>query len=193
MTNITQENAKRRVKRKKQTAEVFTPDSLVNDMLNKLPDEVWEEEKTFCDPACGNGNFLINILRRKISLKHSPLEALKTIYGVDIKRDNIRECRLRLLKVINDFGKIEYEHVKTVMKNIIFLNQKGYPQGTLDYDLSFSNSPKREDIEEWLEDISNGELNLINLPVREDNSIPDSQSPWGDDAFNDENDEEDRT
>ena len=45
MDNITKVNAKRRVKRKKQTAEVFTPDSLVNDMLNKLPDEVWEEEK----------------------------------------------------------------------------------------------------------------------------------------------------
>jgi len=139
-------------------------------------------------PTTRVGGFL-----RQQYKKHKPLEALKTIFGIDIKRDNIRECRLRLLKVINDFGKIEYEHVKTVMKNIIFLNQKGYPQGTLDYDLSFSNSPKREDIEEWLEDISNGELNLINLPVREDNSIPDSQSPWGDDAFNDENDEEDRT
>ena len=187
MTNITQENAKRRVKRQKQTAEVFTPDSLVNDMLNKLPDEVWEEEKTFCDPACGNGNFLINILRRKISLKHSPLEALKTIYGVDIKRDNIRECRLRLLNVIKEFEEIEYEHIKAVMKNIVFVSLKKYPKGSLDYNFSFSRSPNKKDIEEWLRKIEDGELELVCLPVREDDS-----SATIIDIFDEGNDTEDR-
>ena len=45
--------------RQKQTAEIFTPDYLVNEMLDQLPKTVWEENKTFCDPACGNGQFLI--------------------------------------------------------------------------------------------------------------------------------------
>jgi len=57
----------RRSERKKQTAEVFTPPKLVSDMLDKLPDTVWEDGKTFCDPACGDGNFLIQVLWRKIA------------------------------------------------------------------------------------------------------------------------------
>ena len=86
-------NKIKRQQRAKRTAEVFTPNSLVNDMLNKLPEEVWEENKTFCDPAVGNGQFLVWILLRKIAKGHKPAEALKTVYGADIMRDNIQECR----------------------------------------------------------------------------------------------------
>jgi type I restriction-modification system DNA methylase subunit len=89
-----------RDKRRKQTAEVFTPSWLVAQMLDKLPMEVWTENKTFCDPACGNGNFLVAILERKLAKGHPPLEALRTIYGVDIMADNVAECRQRLLDIV---------------------------------------------------------------------------------------------
>jgi len=59
---------KERIKR---TAEIFTPAFLVNEILDKLTEygpEIWNEEKTFLDPACGNGNFLIEILKRKLEL-----------------------------------------------------------------------------------------------------------------------------
>ena len=126
----------RRKNRRKKTAEFFTPPSLVNEMLDKLPKEVWREGKTFCDPACGNGEFLVWVLLRKLAKGHKPLDALKTIYGVDIMSDNIEECRKRLLKIISLCEKITEDHVIAVFVNIRFLSTNGrnYPNGSLDYD-----------------------------------------------------------
>src|SRR3972149_1376635 len=103
-----------RQKRQKQTAEVFTPEHLVNEMLDKLPKEVWHKGKTFCDPAVGNGNFLVVILNRKIRKGHGTLEALKTLFGVDIMADNIDECRLRLLRICHTHGKLTRDHICAV-------------------------------------------------------------------------------
>lgn len=161
--------AERREKRKKQTAEDFTPNFLVNEILDKLSEygpEVWEEGKTFCDPSCGNGQFLIWVLFRKLAKGHEPLAALKTIYGVDIMKDNIRECRLRLLKAISLWEPIQEEHIKAVFKNIVWINSKKYPGGALDYDFSFPNKVKMADVDSWMvniycEDI----LDDVKLPV----------------------------
>jgi hypothetical protein len=85
-------------KRKKELGEVFTPSSLVNEMLDKIPSTVLlDSSKTIGDVAgCGNGNFLIEILNRRLAAGVSHLEALKTIFGVDIMADNIAECKQRL-------------------------------------------------------------------------------------------------
>ena len=115
-----------RFARQKQTGEIFTPPKLVNDMLNKIPTIVWEENKTFCDIACGNGEFLIWILIKKIERGHNPLSALKTIYGVDLMRDNVNECRARLLKIISLWETIQPEHIETVVKNIVCANSLNY-------------------------------------------------------------------
>ena len=156
--------------RQKQTAEVFTPPKLVNQMLNKLPREVWKKGKTFCDPACGNGNFLIWVLLRKLSRGHKPLEALQCVYGADIMVDNIRECRMRLLKVITLMGEeITEEHIKAVMKNIVWINQHKYPGGSLEYDFEFNNSVNNKDVERWMEWIhQDNALEQVELPVSEE-------------------------
>ena len=84
----------------KQTGEVFTPSWLVNEMLDKLPEDQWtDSSKAFIDPACGNGNILVEIVRRKIESGAQPLQALMTTYGVDIMPDNITECQQRLVRV----------------------------------------------------------------------------------------------
>ena len=156
-------------KRIKQNAEVFTPPSLVNDMLNKLPNEVWEKGKTFVDPACGNGNFLISVLWRKCQEGHNPLEALKTVYGADIMRDNIQECRLRLLKVISLFEEVTEEHVRAIFCNIVWINMHKYPNGSLDYDFSFNNRPKKANVEQWMGYIyKENKLDEVELPVDEE-------------------------
>jgi len=138
--------------RRNRTSEFFTSSSLVNEMLDKLSKEVWEEGKTFCDPACGDGQFLIWILTRKLSLGHNPLEALKTIYGVDIIKENIRECRLRLLEIIQVIGQQEIteEHIKVVSERIVRIDLSKIPQGALQYDFSFDNKIKEKDIERWM-------------------------------------------
>ena len=90
----------KRKARKKITAEDFTPLTLVDEMLDKLPSEVWSPEKTFIDNSAGNGNFLVRVLSRKLSSGHNPLQALSTIYGVELMADNVEEMRDRMLQVL---------------------------------------------------------------------------------------------
>lgn len=128
------ERQAKRQARQKQTAEVFTPPKLVNEMLDKLPKEVWDGTKTFCDPACGNGEFLIFILIRKIQRGHPPLAALKTIYGVELMLDNAQECRVRLLKLASFFEKITLKHIEVIWGNIVCAD-------SLKYDFEFDKTP----------------------------------------------------
>jgi SAM-dependent methyltransferase len=86
--------------RVKQLGEVFTPTELVLEILNQLPDQVWEEGKTYLDPTCGNGQFLAAVLIIKQELGHT--NPLSTIYGVDIMQDNVDECRQRLIDIAGD-------------------------------------------------------------------------------------------
>lgn len=161
-------NQERRDKRAKQTAEVFTPPKLVKQMLDKLPKEVWKKGKTFCDPACGNGNFLISVLWRKLERGHNPLEALKTVFGVDIMEDNVRECRLRLLKIIDAYEEITEDHVRAVLSNIKKINISKYPGGTLDYDFDLTASGlNSKDVDRWMKWVENGKMEEVSLTVRD--------------------------
>ena len=164
-------NQTKRDKRRKQTAEDFTPPSLANEMLDKLQEygpEAWLPGKTFLDPACGNGGLLIPVLQRKLFLGHDPTEALKSVYGCDIMRDNIRECRLRLLKVIKECGvEITEDHVKTVFNQIVVTSLKKYKQGSLDYDYTFPKRASSRDVRPWVEGIrDHGWLDDPSRPAR---------------------------
>lgn len=96
--------------RVKDFAEVFTPKHIVKDMCDLVPKEMWVNiETTFLEPACGTGNFLVEILERKFKLCESwedGLRALKSVYGVDIQQDNVEETKLRLFDMyIAEFPK----------------------------------------------------------------------------------------
>ena len=86
--------------RVKDFAEVFTPKHIVKDMCDLVPEEMWTNvETTFLEPACGTGNFLVEILERKFKLCKNwedGLRALKSVYGIDIQQDNVEETKLRL-------------------------------------------------------------------------------------------------
>jgi hypothetical protein len=87
--------------RVKQTAEVFTPTPLVQEMLDKLeesnPTLFSDPTKTFLDNSCGDGQFLSEVVIRKMERSGCTLEqALRTTYGVDLMEDNVNECRKRL-------------------------------------------------------------------------------------------------
>lgn len=93
--------------------EVFTPISTVNLMLDMLGDPIIDTTKTVLEPTCGNGNFLVEILKRRLSniskrkktsvREYEVLVALSRIYGIDIMHDNIREARSRLMSVVSDY------------------------------------------------------------------------------------------
>ena len=92
--------------------EVFTAEREVNAMLDLVKQETERIDSRFLEPACGNGNFLVEILRRKLEVVRrqyqkqlSELElqatiALSSLYGVDIMQDNVEECRGRLLDIL---------------------------------------------------------------------------------------------
>jgi hypothetical protein len=87
--------------RVKQTAEVFTPTLLVQEMLDKLEEQdptiFSNPNKTFLDNSCGDCQFLSEVVIRKIDKSFCDLEqALNTTYGVDLMEDNVNECRKRL-------------------------------------------------------------------------------------------------
>lgn len=94
--------------RVKDRGEVFTAEREVNAMLDMLDPHVFTNpDRTFLEPACGNGNFVVKILERKLShLDQADPEAdalrrLSSIYAVDIAGDNVLECRERTLAVLH--------------------------------------------------------------------------------------------
>ncbi|MHB1841558.1 MAG: hypothetical protein ACYCO4_00325 [Sulfobacillus sp.] len=131
------DNARERLvkssERVRDLGEVFTPNTIVQEMLDLLPAEVWavHPASTFLEPACGDGNFLVAILGRKlerITEEHArhrlpagatpeaaqfhALAAVASIYAVDISVENVVGgtpgheigARLRLLTVFSEWN-----------------------------------------------------------------------------------------
>jgi len=92
--------------------EVFTPAWMVDDMLDMVADEACRIESRFLEPACGSGNFLREVLRRKLlevkrrygnddfNKTHYAALAVMSIYGIELLEDNASECRQNLLDVL---------------------------------------------------------------------------------------------
>jgi len=117
--------------RTKQTAEVFTPTPLVQDVLDRLPQSLFSDAtKTFLDNSCGDGQFLSEVLIRKMEHGSTFEQALSTIYGVDLMEDNVMLCRDRLL-----CGQEQYRHI--VEKNIVC-------HDALTYDYNFNGTSKTD-------------------------------------------------
>jgi type I restriction-modification system DNA methylase subunit len=165
---------KRRQERKSRSAEEFTPTPLVNEILDRLTidsnNTVWDEDKTFVDPACGNGNFLIAVLKRKLKKGHNPIKAISTVYGCDIMRDNIEECIVRLIKVLaihmkdNKIKKEDFSNdftrdiVRILVKNIKWTPFRNFPNGSLDYDFEFNDRIRDETVDNIIAKIKGSNL-----------------------------------
>ena len=162
---LSDKNHERRKARVEQTAECFTPPSLVQQMLSKLNEYSTKSYQdptfTYCDPAAGNGNMLLEVLRMKLANKHDATQALKTLYGCDIKEDNIKECRFRLLALVKEQGHaITEQMIKTVINQIVVTSLSHYKNGSLDYDFDFPNKASGKDIAVWMERMKQDSLTL---------------------------------
>jgi hypothetical protein len=110
--------------RVKATGEVFTPTALVQEILDHLPPELFTDpDKTFLDPSCGDGQFLSEVIIRKMQNGSTFEQALSTTYGVELMTDNATLCRERLL-----CGREDLRHI--VERNIVCAD-------ALVYDYSF--------------------------------------------------------
>lgn len=114
---MSQDSKIEQVKSKKRVAdhgEVFTAEREVNAMLDLVKQETERIESRFLEPACGNGNFLAEVLRRKLKVVNERYSknqieweryatiTVSSIYGVDILEDNAEECRERLFKIFEE-------------------------------------------------------------------------------------------
>jgi type I restriction-modification system DNA methylase subunit len=125
-TAITKEND-----RVKKTGEIFTPTELVDEILDKLDPELFKDPtKTFLDPTCGNGQFLVEVLIRKIA-NGIPIDiALSMIYGVELMQDNVN-LTIERLSLGNSYLK------KIVKRNIKCAD-------ALEFDYNFDDTANRK-------------------------------------------------
>lgn len=125
-------------KRVKKFGEVFTPEFIVKQMCDLCEPTISQVDKKVFEPTCGNGNFLVEILNRKLNSvpdfyakikkqknarsKKAQAEiyefclilAISNVYAVDIQEDNIEESRERLKEVV-------YKHIKNIKNSFFFL------------------------------------------------------------------------
>lgn len=101
--------------RVKKHGEVLTPPHIVSDMLDLLSKKygcktgreagTYPIDKTALEPACGTGNFLVQVLERKLRLARTEKDifmSVATLYGIDIQYDNVLESRLRMLEIVEE-------------------------------------------------------------------------------------------
>ena len=123
--------------------EVYTRAREVNAMLDLLKQETVRIESRFLEPACGTGNFLVEVLRRKLAVvanryKRSQLEyeryavlAVSSIYGIDLLGDNIEVCRNRLFYLFDEHYLSMYQKKakKECREAVRFILEKNIIQG----------------------------------------------------------------
>jgi len=111
--------------RKLHSSEYFTPIEKVNERLDAYNVSVWEDKSSqFIDPTCGDGQFLSEVLIRKLEHGVDFETALSTIYGVDLMPDNVKLCQDRLL--------CGQEHLRHIVERNIVCHD------ALTYDYSFN-------------------------------------------------------
>lgn len=115
--------------------EVFTPEWMVDAMLDLVKEESERIDSRFLEPACGSGNFLVKVLKRKlcaVELKFGKSEfekrqyallALMCAYGIELLEDNIIECRANMLEVLADYLRIdEIDDLYRAASHVLSLN-----------------------------------------------------------------------
>ena len=110
------DNEVRKARRKgsKSTQEFFTPFEIVEKMCNKIPEETWRDpEKTFLEPCFGNGQFILYIIWKRLCLQVPLMTTLKTIYGVELMEDNVKETKERILDLLTKL-KVKFDEKEVI-------------------------------------------------------------------------------
>ena len=166
--------------------EVFTSEREVNAMLDLVKEQTERIDSRFLEPACGNGNFLVEVLRRKLNeierrYAKSQLEferysiiAVGSIYGIDLLIDNVLDCRKRLFSLFNTnysklFKRKSKDQCKKAIKYILdknilcgnaltLKNHKNEPLVFSKWELAMRSNVKRHDFlfEELLQNDGDG-------------------------------------
>lgn len=114
--------------RVKEFGEVYTPEHIVKQMCDYCEPTLSGYTKTVLEPTCGNGNFLVEILKRKLKsaekaqdIKKASLQACESIYGIDILQDNVEESRERMAQIYQSWAVQNIERLTKKLLNEAFL------------------------------------------------------------------------
>lgn len=102
--------------------EVFTPPQIINKMLDEIPKEMFMPDKTFLEPCCGEGFFIIEILKRKIAnckKRKDYTIALKSVYGMEIQTDNVEITINNIISLCNEYFKPTKAEIEIINNHII--------------------------------------------------------------------------
>lgn len=123
--------------------EVYTGKREVNAMLDLVKQEAERIESRFLEPACGTGNFVTEILERKLRIvgsrygksqldyERNAVLAVSSVYGIDILEDNVVECRKRLFQIFDqEYRSLFKRRTRQECRNAIqFILQKNITWG----------------------------------------------------------------
>ena len=143
--------------------EVFTNKREVNAMLDLVKQETERIDSRFLEPACGTGNFLAEILERKLQVVESRYEkiqleyernavlAVSSIYGIDILEDNVAECRNRLLEIFLNRYQAKFKSVVNpeCTRSIQYILQRNIIWGNALDLMTVGNAPEQIVFSEW--------------------------------------------
>lgn len=102
--------------------EVFTAQKEVKAMCDMLPPEMYQPDKTFLEPAVGEGVFLLEILRRKFANCHKRADystALASVWGIDIQADNVQKTIKNILELCREYFNPTKKDVETLTMHIM--------------------------------------------------------------------------
>jgi len=117
--------------------EVFTPGHIVDEMIALIPDSIWSDpERTTLEPTCGNGNFIIAIIKKKMSCGQTLMQALNNTYGIDIMPDNVLEIYERIFKEFLTGPCRDEDRVKALSMALYHIRLVANKNGTLGLNLS---------------------------------------------------------
>lgn len=116
--NTANDGIRRTKDRIKATGEVFTPVDLVDDMCARIPDDDWKDPtKTFLEPTFGSGNMLCRMLERRIAFGVTPMDAIRTMYGLELMQDNVDLCRKRVKDILVEHGQSITKEVEEILEH----------------------------------------------------------------------------
>ena len=102
--------------------EVFTPPHIINQMIDMLPQETFQPEKTFLEPTCGEGWFILEILKRKFAnckKRKDYTVALSSVYGMELQADNVQKSIENIIALCTEYFKPTKAEIQLINNHII--------------------------------------------------------------------------
>lgn len=94
------------------TQEDFTPEIVLEMFASGFfKEEFQDADSVFLDNSCGNGNILLFVLGKKLDAGIGYLDALETLFGIDLMKDNVEECHERIRQLLED-RRIEFDRTE---------------------------------------------------------------------------------